>query len=60
MDLVDLPVRGPRIPAPSVLVSLRFACLALPGALGWRALLAGPDWARDAEILILRHQVAVL
>ena len=27
---------------------------------GWLALLARPDHAKDAEILILRHQVAVL
>jgi hypothetical protein len=29
-------------------------------ALGWLALLARSDRAKDAEILILRHQVAVL
>jgi hypothetical protein len=29
-------------------------------AFGWLALLARSDCAKDAEILILRHQVAVL
>jgi hypothetical protein len=46
--------------APSVLVSLRFAYLAVLRMFGWLALLARSDRAKDAEILILRHQVAVL
>jgi hypothetical protein len=41
-------------------VSLRFAYLAVLHLFGWLALLARPDRAKDAEILILRHQVAVL
>jgi transposase len=41
-------------------VSLRFAYLAVLQAFGWLALLARSDRAKDAEILILRHQVAVL
>jgi putative transposase len=41
-------------------VSLRFAYLAVLRILGWLALLALSDWAKDTEILILRHQVAVL
>jgi hypothetical protein len=41
-------------------VSLRFAYLAVLRVFGWLALLACSDRAKDAEILILRHQVAVL
>jgi putative transposase len=41
-------------------VSLRFAYLAVLRVFGWRALLARTDRAKDAEILVLRHQVAVL
>ena len=41
-------------------MSLRFAYLAVLRVLGWLALLARSDRAKDAEILILRHQVAVL
>jgi hypothetical protein len=44
----------------SGLMSLRFAYLAVLRALGWLALLARSDRAKEAEILILRHQVAVL
>jgi hypothetical protein len=39
---------------------LRFACLAVLRVFGWLALLARSDRAKDAEILILRHQLAVL
>jgi transposase len=44
-------------------VKLRFAYLAVLNVFGWLALLAllaRSDRAKDAEILILRHQVAVL
>jgi putative transposase len=41
-------------------VSLRFAYLVVLRVFGWLALLAWPDRAKDAEILILRHQVTVL
>ena len=41
-------------------MSLRFAYLAVLRLFGWLALLARSDRAKDAEILILRHQVAVL
>jgi putative transposase len=41
-------------------MSLRFAYLAVLRVFGWLALLARPDRAKDAEILMLRHQVAVL
>jgi len=41
-------------------VSLRFAHLAVLRVFGWFALLARSDRAKDAEILILRHQVALL
>jgi hypothetical protein len=41
-------------------MSLRFACLAVLRVSGWLALPARSDRARDAEILMLRHQVAAL
>jgi len=41
-------------------VSLRLAYLAVLRLFGWLALLARTDRAKDAEILLLRHQVAVL
>jgi putative transposase len=41
-------------------VTLRFAYLAVLRVFGWLALLARSDRAKDAEILILRHQIAVL
>lgn len=50
-----LAARGPRVPALSVPVSLRFAYLAVLRMLGWLALLAWSDRAKDAKIFILRH-----
>jgi putative transposase len=41
-------------------MTLRFAYLAVLRVFGWLALLARSDRAKDAEILILRHQVGVL
>ena len=41
-------------------MSLQFAYLAVLRLSGWLALLARSDRAKDAEILILRHQLAVL
>ena len=41
-------------------MTLRFAYLAVLRGFGWLGLLARSDRAKDAEILILRHQVAVL
>jgi putative transposase len=41
-------------------MSLRFAYLTALRVFGWLVLLARSDRAKDAEILILRHQVAVL
>jgi putative transposase len=41
-------------------VSLRFAYLAVLRMFDWLALAARSGRAKDAEILILRHQVAVL
>ena len=43
-----------------LLMSLRFGYLAVLRVFGWLALLARSDRAKDAEILFLRHQVAVL
>jgi hypothetical protein len=42
-----------------VAVPLRFAYMAALRIFGWLALLARSDHAKDAEILLLRHQVAV-
>ncbi len=39
---------------------MRFASMAVLRVFGWLALLARSNRAKDAEILILRHQVAVL
>jgi putative transposase len=55
-----LAARGFLRRALSVLVSLRLVYLAVLRMFGWLALLACSDRAKDAEILILRHQVAVL
>jgi hypothetical protein len=41
-------------------VALRLAYLTLGRVLSWLALLARSDMAKDAEILVLRHEVAVL
>ena len=41
-------------------MSLRFAYLAVLRVFGWLALLARSDQAKNEEILMLRHQVAVL
>ena len=41
-------------------MSLRFAYLAVLRVFGWLTLLARSDRAKDAEILILRHQLGVL
>jgi hypothetical protein len=41
-------------------MTLRFAYLAVLRMLGWMALLARSDLAKDTEILVLRHQIAVL
>ena len=53
-------LRGAMRCAPLVLMSLRFAYLAVLRVLGWLALFARSDPAKDAKILILRYQVAVL
>src|SRR5690242_14549498 len=52
--------RAPLARALSEPVTLRFAYLAVLRIFGWLALLVQSDHAKDAEILILRHQVAVL
>jgi putative transposase len=41
-------------------VLIRLVCLFVVRVLGWPALLAGSDAAKDVEILVLRHEVAVL
>ena len=40
-------------------MTLRFAYLAVLRLFGWVALFARSDMAKDTEILILRHQIAV-
>ena len=55
-----LAARGPLSQALSVLVSIRFAYLAVLRVFGWLALFARSNRVKDAEILILRHQVAAL
>ncbi len=41
-------------------VALRLAYLALAHVLSWLALLARSDAAKDVEILVLRHELAIL
>jgi len=50
----------PRGQALLAAVTLRFTYLAVLRLLAWVALLARSDLAKDAEILVLRHQLAVL
>ena len=55
-----LTARASTVRALSALVTLRFAYMAVLRVFSWLALLSRSDHGKDAEILILRHQVAVL
>ena len=59
-EVGHLAARGRQDRALSALVSLRIAYLAVLRVFGWLVLLGRSDQAKDAEILFLRHQVAVL
>ena len=39
---------------------IRLVCLFMVRVFGWLALLTGSDAVKDVEILVLRHEVAVL
>jgi hypothetical protein len=47
-------------PGSSITMAFRLAYLTLARVLSWLALLARSDAAKDVEILVLRHEVAVL
>ena len=54
------PQRAGSAPARSVLVTFRLLYLIFARLCGWLALLPRSDSAKDTEILVLRHQIAVL
>jgi len=41
-------------------VLIRLVCLFMVRVFGWLALLVRSDAAKDVEILVLRHEIAVL
>ncbi len=55
-----LTVTFPCQPARSPTVAIRLVYLILVRVLSWLALLARSDTAKDVEILVLRHEIAVL
>ena len=58
--LGETPARPAAAPARSALVTFRLLYLIIIRLCGWLALLPRADNAKDIEILVLRHQIAVL